>query len=386
MDDVKSDADNDFQYRENPQLTPQFPVNYRSDLEDEDESNNSVDSQKANDDENSNNGESSFESRGKRRKLNNFEFVPRNPIGRLISSSKTPIVKNSPPDWSEDSTFLLLEAWGDLFVKNGRKSLRSDEWSEVANQVNHNSKIIRSESQCRNRLDTLKKKYKKEKARMEGNVNFKSDWIYFEKMDSLMPSVFSTPVQAKKNVSSNMNMNMNSGSPLRLTCGVDAGEYVTANGKVYRNQGNAMDEMRDNPGDTSSESEDDDDEDDGLPPPTNIIRNNDNKMGSVSSLKILADSIKMFGEVYERIETKKREQMLQIEKMRREFCRDLEMQKREILERAQAEIARIREDEDSEDDKMVVDDNSDKLVDDDDDEDDEDEDVDVDLEENVSDY
>lgn len=35
--------------------------------------------------------------------------------------------------------------------------------------------------------------------------------------------------------------------------------------------------------------------------------------------------------------------MLELEKMRTDFHRDLEMQKRQIMERAQAEIAKIRQ-------------------------------------------
>lgn len=367
MDDLESDVGTN--YPPKPESTAQFPPNYQSDPEEE-ESNNSIDNPNTNDEENSNDDESSLESRGKRRKLDNFEFVQRKPLPLPISSCKSPIVKNSPPDWSEDYTFLLLEAWGDLFVKNGRKSLRSDEWSEVASRVNQDSRIIRSDSQCRNRLDTLKKKYKKEKARMMEDPSYKSDWIYFEKMDSLISSALAIPAPTKRNANAGaiVNMSVNSGSPLRLGCGVDAGEYVFANNKVYMNRANAMDEMRDSPGDTGSENdddEDDDEDDDGLPPPTNINGTSNNKVGTGSSLKILADSIKKVGEVYERIENKKREQMMEIEKMRKEFLSELEMQKRHILERAQVEIASMRdeegedgdgdEDEDEdEDDRMVA--------------------------------
>lgn len=353
--------------RPKPPIHPQFSRNFADqDDEDEDESNsdginhnnNTATNSNANNSahhrpadymeeaedeepvEEDDDDDSSMESRGKRRKLDNFEFVPRKqPAAAVVANSKPAGTKNSPPDWSEDSTFVLLDAWGELFVKNGRKSLRSEEWSEVAKKVNQASRITRSDSQCRNRLDTLKKKYKKEKARMVENANFKSDWVYFKKMDSLMSAPSPAPVPAAKS------------SPLRLACGVDAGEYVFANSRVYLNRANAMDEMRDSPGDTGTEDDeredDEDDESDGLPPTMSEKKKGRGRPGnfSSSSFRMLADSIQKFGEVYEKIENSKRQQMAELERMRKEFHRDLETQKRQILERAQAEIARIRQEE-----------------------------------------
>ncbi|CAH9088537.1 unnamed protein product [Cuscuta europaea] len=57
-------------------------------------------------------------------------------------------------DWSEHETFILLEAWGHRFVKQGRKSLLFDEWQELAKEVSQYSKVKRTDTQCRNRLDT----------------------------------------------------------------------------------------------------------------------------------------------------------------------------------------------------------------------------------------
>ncbi|ONK59103.1 uncharacterized protein A4U43_C08F3000 [Asparagus officinalis] len=359
MDGVEDDAR--YAHKRHHQTQPQFSRNF-TDQEGDDEYESNSDGIKSDNegegaigvDEDDGDYNSSMESRGKRRKLDNFEFVPRKPAPLpVVANSRSSGVKNSPPDWSEDSTFVLLEAWGDLFVSNGRKSLRFDEWSEVAKKVNQDSRITRSDSQCRNRLDTLKKKYKKEKARMAEIPNFKSDWIYFKKMDSFMSSPSPAPVQATRS------------SPLRLKCGVDAGEYVFSNSRVYLNRANAMDEMRDSPGDTGTGDEeggddDDGDDSDGLPPTMSEKRRRGGS-GSFPSLsfKMLSDSIQKFSEVYEKIESNKRQQMVELERMRMEFHRDLEVQKRQILERGQAEIARIRqeegedEEEEEEEERMV---------------------------------
>ncbi|KAK1312780.1 hypothetical protein QJS10_CPA07g00462 [Acorus calamus] len=249
------------------------------------------------------------DSRGKRRRLDRFEFVPRAqpqppppPPPSELASPTT--------DWSEQATFALLEAWGDLYLQNGRKSLRSDEWAEVAVKVSRASKMHRTDAQCRTRLDTLKKRYKKEKSRES------SKWVFFKKIDMLMSSRQMQP-------------------PTGLACGVDSGEYVFTDPRVYVDRSDGFDELRDSPGPSEMLDDDEDDDDealDGFPP-----------IGPPSSFGVLADSIKKFGEIYEKVENSRREQMKELEKMREEFQRDLEVQKRKILEEAQVKMESIRE-------------------------------------------
>ncbi|KAF9616846.1 hypothetical protein IFM89_032696 [Coptis chinensis] len=234
--------------------------------------------------------------------------------------------RNSPADWSEHATFVLLDAWGDRFLQLGRKSLRSEEWVEVAKKVSHGSKQVRTDTQCRNRLDTLKKKYKKEKMMLAETGESSSKWTFFKKMDILLSSSSS------------------SRQPPGLSCGLDSGEYVFMNPKSYLNRSNGLDEMRDSPGNSES-SEGIGDDSDGLPPKR--TRSVETEHGG-SSFRLLADSIKKFGEIYEKIENSKRQQMVELEKMRMDFHRDLELQKRQIMERAHAEIAKIRQGDDEE--------------------------------------
>ncbi|KAF8393335.1 hypothetical protein HHK36_021577 [Tetracentron sinense] len=264
----------------------------------------------------------------KKRKLKNlalgYEFAPRVTVPSVTAAAAPKPSfggRNSPVDWTEHATFVLLDAWGNRFLQLGRKSLRSEEWQEVAEKVSQASKAERTDTQCRNRLDTLKKKYKREKMKFAETGSTTSKWVYFKKMDMLMTS---SPPQAG------------------LSCGLDSGEYVFMNPRVYLNRSNGLDEMRDSPGNSES-SEGDDDDSDGLPPKRTRFKG-DTDEGS--SFRLLADSIQKFGEIYEKIENSKRQQMLELEKMRMEFQRDLEVQKRQILERAQAEIAKIRQGDD----------------------------------------
>ncbi|XP_071725015.1 trihelix transcription factor ENAP1-like [Rutidosis leptorrhynchoides] len=230
--------------------------------------------------------------------------------------------RNSLTDWSERETFVLLDAWGDKFLQRGRKSLRSEEWHEVAEKVSEISKVERTDTQCRNRLDTLKKKYKKEKVMMST-----SKWVYFKKMDMLLSSSSSSSQSQPQ------------------TSGLDSGEYVFKNPKLYLNNGNGLDEMRDSPG--NSESTDREDEDsDGLPPKKRKLK----KKQRHEPLGMLADSIHKFSDMYEKIEKSRRQQMVELETMRMDIQRELEMHKRQIMESAQAQIVNIQHGDDDHND------------------------------------
>ncbi|KAK8551217.1 hypothetical protein V6N13_119695 [Hibiscus sabdariffa] len=282
---------------------------------------------------NENNNDVDLERRPKKRKLkslvSSYEFAPRVPASQAAPSPSVPKPshggRNSLTDWTERETFVLLDAWGDRFLQRGRKSLRSEEWQEVAEKVLEVSKIERTDTQCRNRLDTLKKKYKKEKAMLAETGTTTSKWIYFRKMYMLM----STPPQQSG-----------------LSCGLDSGEPVFADPRPYSSRANGMDEMSDSPANSES-GDSDEDISDGLPPKK---RRFGRQLDEGSSFQLLADSIHKFSDIYEKIENIKRQQMLELEKMRMDFHREMEMQKRQIMESAQAEIAKIQQGDEEDND------------------------------------
>ncbi|KAL3825144.1 hypothetical protein ACJIZ3_021173 [Penstemon smallii] len=223
--------------------------------------------------------------------------------------------------WTEEESFLLLEVWGERYMELGRRSLRTEDWAEVTEKVLEMSGVERTELECRNQLESLKNKYKKERAKVESGQG--SKWVFFKKMDVLL--------------------NTRTRGHCGLGCGVDSGEYVFMNPRVYLDRANVLDEMRDSPVESDEDDEEEvEDEEDG------------------ESAKLLAESIQRFGDIYEKIEESKRKQMAELEKMKQDFQRDLELQKKQIVERAQAEIAKIRE---MDDDVDEDDDNTDTSVD-----------------------
>ncbi|XP_018513592.1 trihelix transcription factor ASIL2 [Brassica rapa] len=220
---------------------------------------------------------------------------------------------------AEQEAFVVLEVWGDRFLQLGRRSLRNEDWNEVAEKVSEELRSERSETQCRRMVDNLKRKYKKERVKVDKLGLGSSKWSFFNKMDMLLGGGGSS---AKPEFG--------------LACGVDSGEFVFMNTKVYLEKSNGFDEMMDSPGD----SEEDDDEEEEVE-----YERRRKKGDDAASYKLLAESVERFGKVYEKMERSKKEQMKELEKMRGEFQRDLELQKKQIVERAQSEIARLREEE-----------------------------------------
>lgn len=255
--------------------------------------------------------------------VSNYELLPWG-SGKFSNfnrgGSSSSVHSSGSEEWTEHATFVLLEIWGEKFLQIGRNSLRSEEWHEVAEKVSEELKVERNVAQCRSVLDKLKRRYKKEKSRMdEMGLGLSScKWPFFKKMDMLMSS------SARQEYG--------------LACGVDSGEYVFMNTRVYLNRSNGFDEMRDSPGESES-SEDDDDEDEDFDGDDDEVDREEEE----ASYRILADSIQKFGNIYEKIENTKRQQMMELEKVRLDFNRELELQKKQILDRAQAEISKIQE-------------------------------------------
>lgn len=99
--------------------------------------------------------------------------------------------------WTEEATSTLVDAWRRRYLELNRGNLRQKDWQEVADAVNalhgHTKKTHRTDVQCKNRIDTLKKKYKIEKARVSNsNGTLTSSWPFFSRLDPLIASSVST--------------------------------------------------------------------------------------------------------------------------------------------------------------------------------------------------
>ena len=61
-----------------------------------------------------------------------------------------------------------------------------------------------------------------------------------------------------------------------------------------------------------------------------------------SAYKELARAILRFGEIYERIESSKQQQMMELEKQRMEFTKDLEFQRMNMFMESQLELEKMK--------------------------------------------
>ncbi|KAL0804331.1 hypothetical protein Bca101_096821 [Brassica carinata] len=205
--------------------------------------------------------------------------------------------------WSEEATKVLINAWGDRFSEPGKGTLKQQQWHEVAEIVNESGqcKYAKTDVQCKNRIDTVKKKYKQEKAK-----NGPSKWAFFKKLESLIGGGGNAPVGAR------------SSGPMRWH---------------FRKRSAS---------ETESESESEPEHSAENLPPTQPLPKR-LKMGE-SGVGDVAKAILGFTEAYEKAETAKLKLMMELEKERMKFAKEMELQRMHFLI-TQVEITRTNQEE-----------------------------------------
>ncbi|WCJ19924.1 sequence-specific DNA binding transcription factors [Euphorbia peplus] len=216
--------------------------------------------------------------------------------------------------WSEAATETLIEAWGERYVNLNRGNFRQKDWKEVADAVNSRQDGVRpskTDAQCKNRIDTLKKKFKLEKSKPSP-----SNWPFYYRLETLI-GANSNPSSApkKKKVSSGVRSKMNvkaepdSGVSNSTSCGGDEEDTdVGFDERVVKKQ-HLMEDVGV--------------EDDGV-----VCRE-------------LARAILKFAEVYERIESSKQMRMMEMEKQRMELTKELEFERINMFMDAQVEMEKM---------------------------------------------
>ncbi|BBN17208.1 protein MpTRIHELIX7 [Marchantia polymorpha subsp. ruderalis] len=217
--------------------------------------------------------------------------------------------------WSEGATFTLIEAWGDRYMELNRGNLKQKHWKDVAEAVNNreDGKTPKTDVQCKNRLDTLKKKYKLEKNKV-ATSGAGSKWAFFEKLDELI----GTSRKHKKSAKSQK----------RKRDRVDDGEPKTFNNASTNTKSKESPDMTDSCPHATTPG-----------PEGKIVKKRKLQDGP---FKDLARAIIKFGEVYERIESAKQQQLADLETKRMEFTKDLELQRMQLFMQTQVELAKMK--------------------------------------------
>lgn len=263
--------------------------------------------------------------------------------------------------WSEGATNTLIEAWGTRYVELNRGNLKQKHWKDVADAVSGRencSKTSKTDVQCKNRLDTLKKKYKLEKSRIFSNGG-NSKWPFFNKLDELIGP--SRKHQHHHQQVKPLAMVTPSGSkPIKRP--PDEAPHMAMMPPVAINSHHQHLHMTVAPNSASSKSDETPDTTDSYPNGLDMAgngksnpfkkkkflhdignNNNDiNNSNSSSPFKELTGAILKFGEVYERVESSKLQQFMLLEKQRMEFIRDIEIQRMHLFMETQVELTKMK--------------------------------------------
>ncbi|CAN4105593.1 unnamed protein product [Withania somnifera] len=237
--------------------------------------------------------------------------------------------------WSEQATWTLVDAWGRRYMELNRGNLRQKDWQQVSDAVNalhgHTKKSWRTDVQCKNRIDTLKKKYKVEKAKIiESKGTLTSSWPFFERIDFLIGNSDKkvTPVMV-----SPLPLPLSS-PPMGVPLPYRRSAVMTPVNLPQKRQFLASDDsyFRRNYSAAGGEEDYEDDEEEEM----------SEESREENGIRRLAKAIERFGEIYERVEGMKQRQMVELEKQRMQFAKDLEVQRMQLFMDTQIQLEKIK--------------------------------------------
>ncbi|KAI0522576.1 hypothetical protein KFK09_004956 [Dendrobium nobile] len=272
--------------------------------------------------------------------------------------------------WSEGETSMLVDAWGDRYLELNRGNLRQKQWQEVADAVNARPgggrRPPRTDVQCKNRIDTLKKKYKIEKNKISDGA-FASQWPFYSRLDMLIGS----SVSAKKPPSPPLALPLPShrkGLPLP-----PAAAAAAAAAAAIRTVDPLPKEKRARTAATASPVDDSffrrnlpaaaaaaaaaangDSRSSSRSSRSSMERSRSSRERSAKSwrkrregsdvdgIRELARAIERFSEIYEKVEGDKQRQMIELEKQRMEFIKGLEFQRMQMFVDTQVQMEKIK--------------------------------------------
>ncbi|OIT36725.1 PREDICTED: trihelix transcription factor ASIL2-like [Nicotiana attenuata] len=269
-------------------------------------------------------------------------------------SARTPVFPAREDCWSEAATHTLVESWGSKYVELNRGNLRHQQWQEVADAVNalhgHTKKQYRTDIQCKNRIDTLKKKYKIEKARVsQSQGRYVPTWPFFSSLNALIGVTYKVSPSPSPETFIPRRRKSPSPSPATFTpqwrsspplfgipVGLRSKRPATAmDYTVSRRNFSAMTAA------AAAASEDSGEEDEEGSEKSSRKRSGAEVVEGAGYRRI-AEAIGRFGEIYERVEKAKQRQMVELEKQRMQFAKDLEIQRMKLIMESQLHLQKLK--------------------------------------------
>lgn len=274
--------------------------------------------------------------------------------------------------WTEEATSTLVDAWGHRYVELNRGNLRQKDWQEVADLVNashgHTKKTRRTDVQCKNRIDTLKKKYKTERARIaESDGALASSWPFFSRLERLIgPNFNKQQHQQSKVITTAVPISSAQYTPPMslpappLAVPISYRKPLTpavvtpfslpqkrpllspaSDKSFFRKNYSAMAAAAA----AADDDVDDDDEDDELEGDeaegSEDVAGDEEDVGQ-EGMRRLAKAVEKFGEIFEKVESMKQRQMVELEKQRMQFAKDLEVQRMQLFMDTQIQLEKVK--------------------------------------------
>ncbi|KAL3632220.1 hypothetical protein CASFOL_025204 [Castilleja foliolosa] len=303
--------------------------------------------------------------------------------------------------WSEEATRTLIDAWGAHYLQLNRGNLRQKHWQEVADTVNAlhatSAKLRRTDVQCKNRIDTTKKKYKIEKSKtVKSHGRYISPWAHFESLDSLIGDSFSKVHNSSSSTANGPSRSLRrrvSRSPDFSPSPPPPPRETVSHHRKTSPASHHLEEKdpaiispllslpwsvpvgprskRSGPGSVTERNfsvmaaaaaameaeEDGDDEDEfrsgtwGRRPPVRGRKRKgawDEEETIVGDgLRKLAEAIGRLGQIYQSVEEEKQRQMVELEKQRMQFAKDLEIQRMKVFMESQVQLEKLRRSSDN---------------------------------------
>uniref|UniRef100_A0A7N0UQ93 Myb/SANT-like DNA-binding domain-containing protein n=1 Tax=Kalanchoe fedtschenkoi TaxID=63787 RepID=A0A7N0UQ93_KALFE len=278
-----------------------------------------------------------------------------------MSDSATPSSRSVPVRedcWTEEASSTLVEAWARRFLDLNRGNLRLKDWQHVADLVNarhgHTKKTYRTDVQCKNRIDTIKKKYKVEKARVSASPGMLgSSWPFYERLDELIGSSLKKPPAPPPAATVTVSDSLSHSPPMALPLPFPYRKSAPlATAVLPKKRASPMDDsyFRRNysavaaaaaAAATADDDEDDEEvgEEDGDDDLVEGFRGDED---SEDGIRKLARAIRKFGDVYEKVEAEKQTQMIEMEKQRMQLAKDLEVQRMQMFVNMQLQLKKIK--------------------------------------------
>ncbi|KAL7086993.1 hypothetical protein ACP275_13G037600 [Erythranthe tilingii] len=345
------------------------------------------------------------------RQISDDDRLASSPGKREVSSEPPPTATRTTPVfpsredcWSEEATRTLIDAWGAHYLDLNRGNLRQKHWQGVADAVNAlhaaSFKLRRTDIQCKNRIDTTKKKYKIEKSKVsQSNGRYVSTWPHFQSLDSLIGDSFSKttttnahtrnlrrrvspspefspppsepPIHRRKKSPARRNHPEKDPAPsqtLRIPWSVPVGPRSKRSGPGSVTERNfsvmaaaaaAMEaeELYEKEEEEEEEEEDDynneldDYEECGRRPPEVGMKRKRKEAAedeaaaaatAEDGYRSLAEAISRLGEIYKKVEEAKQRQMVEMEKQRMQFAKDLEIQRMKVFMESQVHLEKLK--------------------------------------------